>query len=216
MPGFLIPTIVILVIAFVLIMVHNVKQTKCALKDQNEIKETLPKILSGKARAENALRENNIVSTACASTMGHKFIDYKTVHNAPDNLNVVLDFTNKKIACYMLNPYEFHTYNFSDLRKYDFTVNNGKVDFSSSSLGVGTSLGGMGIGVATTQGSSQQQITAMALMLYFKDGTDFALNFTQNITCYKGDEFYLMCLNAAKSFCAKLDIILEENQSAVN
>ena len=210
---FLISALVVLVIAFVWIMVYNIKNTKRALKDRKEINETLPKILSGKTRAEKELRENNIVSTACASTMGHKFVDYKTVHHAPDNLNVVLDFTNKKIACYMLNPYEFRTYNFNDLRKYDFTINNGSVDFSSTSLGTGTSFGRIGVGIATTQGSSQQEITAMALMLYFKDGTDFMLNFTQNITCYQGDEFYLMCLTQAKSFCAKLDIILEENKS---
>lgn len=202
-----------LVVALVIIMVYNVKKTKQAVNDKNEIAETLPRILEGRERANDDLSKNGVKPTAHASTMGHKFIDYKTKHNAPDNLNVELDFESKKIACYMLNPYEFYLYDFKDLHHYEFSINNGKVDFSTVSLGVGTSIGGIGVGVGTTNGTAQQQITSMMLMLCFKNGTDFALNFTQNVSCYQGDEFYTTCLASAKSFCAKLDLILEENNN---
>ena len=205
--------VAILAVALVFIMINNVKQTKKAIADQNEIKETLPKILEGEQKAKSDLAANGITPTAHASTMGHKFIDYKTKHNAPDNLNVELDFTNNKIACYMLNPYEFHVYNFSDLHKYEFTINNGSVDFSSVTTGVGTAIGGIGIGIGVTNGTSRQEITGMSLMMYFKDGTDFALNFTQNVSCYAGDEFYLTCLATAKVFCEKLELILEKNKN---
>ena len=201
----------VLVVAFVIIMIYNVKKTKAAISDNNEINNTLPLIMNGRSRADADLAANGIIATTKASTMGHKFVDYKTKHNAPDNLNVELDFTNKKMACYMLNPYEFHVYNFADLHRYDFTVNNGKVDFSTVSVGIGTGIGGFGVGVGASSGVAQQEITAMALELYFKDGTDFVLNFSHNVTCYQGDEFYLMCMGTAKSFCAKLDLILEEN-----
>ena len=40
---FLISVFVVLVIAFVWIMVYNIKNTKRALKDRKEINETLPK-----------------------------------------------------------------------------------------------------------------------------------------------------------------------------
>ena len=203
----------ILLLSLIPIIVVCVTKTKQALNDQDEIKATLPKIFEGERRAKATLNYNGIISGMHVSSMGHKFIDYKTVHHAPDNLNIDLDFKNRKIACYMLNPFEFHLYNFSDLYRYDFTVNDGSVDFSSVNLNMGKYIGGIGIGVGVTNGSAQQEITAMILMLQFRNGEFFPINFTHNVSCYKGDSFYNRCMMQAKTFCQRLDLIIEENQN---
>lgn len=210
----LIGMIVVLGVAFVGVVAFCILKTVQSKKDFGEIEKDVPIITANAEKAKADKLAAGFVSSEQFSSFGYKFFEYGTKYNCPDNLNVEIDRTNKKIACYMLLPYDFHIYSFTDLFKCEFMINNGKVDISTVTTGVGTSVGGMGVGIGVTSGTAEQQINAVAAMLTFKNGENFILNFLNNKVATQGSDAYNEALYLAKDFCNKMEIILKEAESA--
>lgn len=205
---------VVLAVAFVAVSVFCILRTRQHKKDYSEIEKNVPVITANEQKAKANKLAAGFVSDEQFSSFGYNFFEYGAKYNCPDNLNIELDRTNKKIACYMLLPYDFHIYSFADLFKCEFMINNGKVDISTVTTGVGTSVGGLGVGIGVTSGTAEQQINAVAAMITFKNGDNFILNFLNNRVAAQGSDAYNEALFLAKDFCNKMEIIISENADA--
>lgn len=190
---------------------YLITMTKKANRDQKEIRETIPKIKEGAEKAKNELAKNSFVQTEHYSSLGYKFTDYRTKFHMPDNLNFDIDAVHKRFACYLLVPYGMRIYNYADLRSVELMINNGKVETSSISSGMATGIGGVGVGLGATSGTAQQQVTAMIVLINFRDGNQHFINFLDNIPTYQGSDRYNVAVTSAKNLISKLEIIIEEN-----
>ena len=198
----------ILVIAFVAVLTYCIIKTKKHYADMNYINTTIPIINANYQKAQKELKDSGFLSSERFSSFGHKFVEM--MGKAENNLNVELDRTNRKIACYMLNPYSLTIRNFEDIFSVELLINNGKVDTTAITGGLGTSLGGFNIGTAVTSGTSQQVVNSMMVLLAFKEGEPFCINFLNNVACYQGDDRYNSALFDAKDFVSKIQMIIKE------
>ena len=209
MLSWLIPLMIVLVIAFVGVMVYNVKRTKKHVKDGKELEENVPIIRENFKRIQEELRKNGFLSSERVSSFGYNFFEYRTKYHVEDNLNVEIDNEHRLLACYSLKPYELKIRSFQELFNAELLINNGEVDTTTVTSGVGTALGGVGIGMAVSNGTSRQQVNSIIVLLSFKDGDQFAINFLNNVACYQGDDAYNTALVCAKQFLNKLQLIIQ-------
>lgn len=194
-------------VVLILLVVFLVLKTRRALGDKAQIEADLPVIRQNEQAVQYALQQNGIVCSAHYSNLGYKFIDYRTKYNAPDNLNFIIDEVNKKFVAYMLLPYSFKVYSFSDYEKSELIINNGQVITTAVTSAAGTSIGGIGVGLGVTNATSQQQITALGVMVTFKNGDVESINFLDNVATYEGSERYNIALANAKQFRDKLELL---------
>lgn len=194
-------------VVLILLVVFLVLKTRRALGDKAQMEADLPVIRQNEQAAQYALYQNGIVCSAHYSNLGYKFIDYRTKYNAPDNLNFIIDEVNKKFVAYMLLPYSFKVYSFSDYEKSELIINNGQVITTAVTSAAGTSIGGIGVGLGVTNATSQQQITALGVMVTFKNGDVESINFLDNVATYEGSERYNIALANAKQFRDKLELL---------
>ncbi len=185
-------------------------KTNAAQRDKQQMEKDVPIILANNKKIEEELKQRGFESSYSVSSFGYKFFEYKTKYHAPDNLNLQIDAQRNEIACYMLLPYDFKVYAFNDLVKYDLLVNNGQIDTKTLTLATGTSIGGVGIGVGSTDGTSKQRVNSIGVMLYFDNGDAFGINFLNNIYCYQGDERYVGAIMEANKLTIQLDKILSK------
>ena len=194
-------------VVLILLVVFLVLKTRRALGDKAQMEADLPVIRQNEQAAQYALYQNGIVCSAHYSNLGYKFIDYRTKYNAPDNLNFIIDEVNKKFVAYMLLPYSFKVYSFSDYEKSELIINNGQVITTAVTSAAGTSIGGIGVGLGVTNATSQQQITVLGVMVTFKNGDVESINFLDNVATYEGSERYNIALANAKQFRDKLELL---------
>lgn len=194
-------------VVLILLVVFLVLKTRRALGDKAQMEADLPVIRQNEQAVQYALQQNGIVCSAHYSNLGYKFIDYRTKYNAPDNLNFIIDEVNKKFVAYMLLPYSFKVYSFSDYEKSELIINNGQVITTAVTSAAGTSIGGIGVGLGVTNATSQQQITALGVMVTFKNGDVESINFLDNVATYEGSERYNIALANAKQFRDKLELL---------
>lgn len=194
-------------VVLILLVVFLVLKTRRALGDKAQMEADLPVIRQNEQAVQYALQQNGIVCSAHYSNLGYKFIDYRTKYNAPDNQNFIIDEVNKKFVAYMLLPYSFKVYSFSDYEKSELIINNGQVITTAVTSAAGTSIGGIGVGLGVTNATSQQQITALGVMVTFKNGDVESINFLDNVATYEGSERYNIALANAKQFRDKLELL---------
>ena len=194
-------------VVLILLVVFLVLKTRRALGDKAQMEADLPVIRQNEQAVQYALQQNGIVCSAHYSNLGYKFIEYRTKYNAPDNLNFIIDEVNKKFVAYMLLPYSFKVYSFSDYEKSELIINNGQVITTAVTSAAGTSIGGIGVGLGVTNATSQQQITALGVMVTFKNGDVESINFLDNVATYEGSERYNIALANAKQFRDKLELL---------
>ena len=194
-------------VVLILLVVFLVLKTRRALGDKAQMEADLPVIRQNEQAVQYALQQNGIVCSAHYSNLGYKFIDYRTKYNAPDNQNFITDEVNKKFVAYMLLPYSFKVYSFSDYEKSELIINNGQVITTAVTSAAGTSIGGIGVGLGVTNATSQQQITALGVMVTFKNGDVESINFLDNVATYEGSERYNIALANAKQFRDKLELL---------
>ncbi len=199
--------LVVGVVLLVCLVVFLVLRTKKAMGDKSQMEADLPVIRQNEQAAQYALYQNGIVCSAHYSNLGYKFIEYRTKYNAPDNVHFIIDEVNKKFVAYMLLPYSFKVYSFSDYEKCELTVNNGMLETSTVGTGAGTSLGGIGVGVGVANSTSSQQVTSITVSVTFKNGDVAYVNFLDNIMAYQGDNRYNVALASAKQFRDKLELL---------
>ncbi len=204
--------IIVLVIAFFGAVAYLIYAYGKINKNLKKIEADLPMIKESAERAKEELKKSGMAVSKHYSSMGYKWIEYKTKYNVADNLNLDLDDTNKKLACYMLKPYSFKLYAYADIMKCELLVNNGKVDTQSTKVGTGTAIGGVGVGVSNAYGTARQEVMGIIASVYFKDGEQFAINFTNNIRCYTDEDFYVTSLANAKEFCGKIESIIAKEK----
>lgn len=194
-------------VVLILLVVFLVLKTRRALGDKAQMEADLPVIRQNEQAAQYALYQNGIVCSAHYSNLGYKFIEYRTKYNAPDNVHFIIDEVNKKFVAYMLLPYSFKVYSFSDYEKSELIINNGQVITTAVTSAAGTSIGGIGVGLGVTNATSQQQITALGVMVTFKNGDVESINFLDNVATYEGSERYNIALANAKQFRDKLELL---------
>lgn len=163
-------------------------------------------------QVQRELKGSGFVSSERIGSFGYEEIDRCYKGKIEDNVNVEIDQTSRKIACYILRPYELKVYGFDDLFSAEVIINNGSVSTSATTRGTGVSVGMLHTGKAVTSGSSNQIVRAIIVLLAFKDGKQFPVNFLdQNVfICYEGDEKYNDALLKAKSFMTKMQVILND------
>ena len=208
----MIGVIIGLFIVAVIIIAFCIKQTIQHNKDYTQIKNDLPIIQQNSQIIEAKLSELHIDRKNHYSSLGYKFIQYRTEFNAPDNLNLIVDYSNKLFVEYLFLPYTFNTHNFEDLFDYALFVNDGKVETEKTGLATGSAVGGIGFGVSTSTSTSQTEVTAICVSLYFKDGTSCGINFIDNVKCYKGDTRYNTAIAQANEFCRQMELIKKQNK----
>lgn len=206
-PGLLWGIAAVCVVLLVGVIVFIVIRTKQAQQDRARMEADLPVIRQNEQAAQYALYQNGIVCSAHYSNLGYKFIEYRTKYNAPDNVHFIIDEVNKKFVAYMLLPYSFKVYSFSDYEKSELIINNGQVITTAVTSAAGTSIGGIGVGLGVTNATSQQQITALGVMVTFKNGDVESINFLDNVATYEGSERYNIALANAKQFRDKLELL---------
>ena len=163
-------------------------------------------------RVQRELRSSGFVSSERIGSFGYEELNRRYKGKIEDNVNVEIDQTGRKIACYILDPYELNVYGFDDLFNAELIINNGSVSTSATTRGTGVSVGMLHAGKAVTSGSSNQIIRAIIVLLAFKDGKQFPVNFLDHntFTCFEGDEKYNEALLKAKSFMTKMQVILND------
>lgn len=196
-------------VAGIVFCIFKMKKTK---RNLQQIEADIPVILENDKKIKEQLQSRGFVTNYSASSFGYRFWEYQTKHKAPNNLNLLLDNEHCEIVCYMLLPYDFKVYSFKNLLKYELNVNNGQVETTSNSLATGTSIAGIGIGSASTSGTSKQKVNSIIVQLYFDNGDLFGINFLNNASCYQGDEKYCCAITEAQRLSAQLDKILIINK----
>lgn len=131
--------------------------------------------------AQQSIEKSGLKPTKHYSSFGHKWIEYRTQYKAKDNLHIELDEQNKKIIVYMLEPYYFNIYDYSDVVDVNITIEDGakKITYQQVSY------------------TFDSYVESICVTINFKDGTFFNLSANDNAKCYVGDAVYQKAISQA-------------------
>lgn len=181
----------ILIIAFICVMAYNVKASMKWYQDKEEIKKGLSTIKESLIKVENDLKANGMENGKRYSSFGYRFIEYRNKYNQPDNLNIIMDDTQRKMALYLLLPYHFEIINYSDV--VDVKIED-----------------------KTTIQKGQDIVESVFVHIIVKQENEreipIGLSANDNIGCIKGDENYKKAYTQARQFESIIRNIIKNNE----
>ncbi len=133
----------------------------------------------------------------------------------PPNVHLVLDENSRQVAFYALHPYEFNSYAYDDVISCELCIEQtGNVKGNVSSVGLGTSFGPIGVGASKVSGNIKKQVRGISVLIYFKDGKQFTMQFLKPGFYYTNTPVFEEALATAKSFLVKIQYIIDASKEA--
>ncbi len=187
--------------------VRKKRRNETIREDIYKIKQNTTKVIKDMERAGvlNATKHFSVTGYS-------KYTEYRTDFNGPDNVHAIFDDKNKKIACYMLEPYVLMVYDYKDILKTELTINNGVMETSSTTVSSAGFGGNVAVGTSNSFGTIRQTVTSILGTVFFKDGESFSLGFNNNVGCYSDGAYYRTCVANAKAFCAKVEAVIQQER----